>query len=85
MEGIGTDIERIVYGLPFEFPKIETEIASDSPNTEIYTGQYVSDSGKMNVGISVHSKDDIYMQLAGNPPFQIYPKGNHRYFGKKSK
>jgi CubicO group peptidase (beta-lactamase class C family) len=83
VESIGTDLERIMYGLPFEFPKMETVVASDSTDAGIYAGHYISDSGKMNVTISVHSKNDLYLQLAGNPPFQIYPKGNYRYFGKK--
>lgn len=83
MEEIGSDLERIVYSLPFDLPKIETEVKPDSTHAGLYTGHYVSDSGKMNVNISLHSKTDIYLQLEGNPPFQIYPKGGHRYFGKK--
>jgi CubicO group peptidase (beta-lactamase class C family) len=82
MEAIGLDIERMVFDLPFEMPKIKTQVDSKRANNKLYVGNYVSDSGKMNVKI-FNDSTDIYMQLSGNPPFQIYPQGDHRYFGKK--
>jgi CubicO group peptidase (beta-lactamase class C family) len=82
MDAIGSDIERMVFGLPFEMPKNIDEIDPKSTDSKLYTGDYVSDSGKMNVRI-FRDASDMYMQLSGNPAFQIYSKGNHRYFGKK--
>jgi hypothetical protein len=79
MESIGQDIEKIVFGLPFEMPKIETEV--QSRKNVVYTGEYISDSGKKLT--VVQNGDYVLMQLAGNPPFQIYAKGDHRFFGKK--
>ncbi len=81
-ESIANDIEKMVYDLPFEMPKVEKEISADSIDLRIYSGNFISDSGKMKLNI-IHTKNGLFAQLAGNPPFEIYPKGNHQFFGKK--
>ena len=63
-------------------PTLEQPISLDSVNPQIYCGQYTSDAGKMKLTITLNQKS-LFAQLAGNPPFQIYPKGNHQFFGKK--
>ena len=81
-ESIADDIEKMVYDLPFEMPKVEKEISTDSVNLKVYSGSFAAKSGKMKLNI-IHTENGLFAQLAGNPPFEIYPKGDHRFFGKK--
>ncbi|CAN5478129.1 serine hydrolase domain-containing protein [soil metagenome] len=81
-ESIAADIEKMVFGLPFEMPEKEKEILPDSIDLKIYSGNFISDSGKMKLNI-IYTKNNLFAQLVGNPPFEIYPKGDHRFFGKK--
>lgn len=82
VNAIASAIEKIVFGKLFEMPVIENEISMKDINPIIYSGKFISESGKMILMIKeIESK--LYAQLAGRPPFQIYPKGNHQFFGKK--
>jgi hypothetical protein len=36
----------------------------------------------MNLRI-IQNESALFAKLGGNPAFQIYPKGNHQFFGKK--
>ena len=78
---IASDVEKIVFGEPFEMPSIE-EVYEDSVNLEMYSGKFVSDSNKMVLIIS-KIENGLYAKLGNNPLFEIYPKENHRFFGKK--
>lgn len=82
VESIAEDLEKIIFGLPFTLPTMETVGQNNAHDLSLYSGTFVSDSGEMKLTI-LDNKDGLFMQLQGNPPFQIYPKGNHRFFGKK--
>ncbi|UII21695.1 beta-lactamase family protein [Fulvivirga ligni] len=75
------DIEKIVFNQPFEMPVVQEAQASVLP-LDTYSGKYISDSGQMILTIS-SSNNHLYAQLAGNPAFEIYPKGDHQFYGKK--
>ncbi len=79
---IAADVEKIVYGQPFEMPSIEKVVSTEDLNPENYCGKFITDSNKMLLTIT-KSENNLYAQLAGRPPFEIYPKGNHQFFGKK--
>lgn len=82
ISSIASDIEKIVFDQPFQMPSIEEEIFQNALDFGKYCGKFISDSNKMTLTIS-EIKNSLYAQLAGNPPFEIYPKGNHQFFGKK--
>ncbi|GAB4286972.1 MAG: serine hydrolase domain-containing protein [Ignavibacteriaceae bacterium] len=81
ISSIAGDVEKIVFGIPFEIPTVE-EVSKDSIHLEMYSGTFVSDSNNMVLNIS-RINNNLYSRLGNNPPFEIYPKGNHRFFGKK--
>ena len=81
-EAILKGIENIIFKEDFEVPKMQIEITSNPAEVEKYVGSYISDSGQMKLNI-VQDENGLLAQLAGNPPFQIYPKGEHQFFGKK--
>ncbi len=78
---IAKDVEKIVFGKPFQIPSV-TEVFTEPVNLDLYTGTFISDSNKMALSITKlgHS---LYAKLGSNPPFEIYPQGNHQFFGKK--
>lgn len=82
IKSIGLDIEKIVFGEPFQMPEVEKEISKEPIDLAKYSGHFISDSGKMQLAI-IKTNDSLFAQLAGNPPFEIYPKGDHQFFGKK--
>lgn len=82
VESMAQDIERMVYGRKVELSDSAVPVAADSIDLDAYCGSFESHSGKMKLKVVRHG-DVLVMQLAGNPPFRIYPKGNHRFFGKK--
>ncbi len=79
---IAADVEKIVYRKPFEMPSIEKVVSTEDFNLENYCGKFIADSNKMLLTIT-KLENNLYAQLAGRPPFEIYPKGNHQFFGKK--
>ncbi|MEO0340952.1 MAG: hypothetical protein AAF242_17295, partial [Bacteroidota bacterium] len=81
MTTIATDVEKIVFNQPFQMPAIQHKL-QELINHELYSGQYISDSKKMVLAI-IRSKNRLYAKLGNNPPFEIYPKGQHQFFGKK--
>ncbi|MBK6265652.1 beta-lactamase family protein [Marivirga sp. S37H4] len=82
IESIAGDIEKLVFNREFEMPQIEVAQTTNPINFQIYPGNFISDSGKMKLQItSINNK--LMAQLAGNPAFEIYPKGQHAFFGKK--
>ncbi|MDX1627281.1 MAG: serine hydrolase domain-containing protein [Fulvivirga sp.] len=77
---IAADVEKIVFGKPFQMPKI-MEVSREPINLDEYSGTFISDS---NMQLSIFTAEDrLYAKLGKNPPFEIYHKGNHRFFGKK--
>lgn len=79
---IAEDVEKIVFGFPFEMPEFQAEISTENIDLGKYTGRFVSASGNMQLNI-VSQGGKLFAQLAGRPPFEIYSKGNHQFFGKK--
>lgn len=67
-------------------PSFNMETVAVSPNPTIdisqYEGEYLSDSGQMTLKIKL-AENQLYAQLGPNPPFAIYPKGEHQFIGKK--
>lgn len=81
ISAIAENVEKIVFGKPFQIPKIN-ETSKEPIHPEMYCGTFISDSNKMVLSIST-SNNNLYARLGNNPPFEIYPKGNHQFFGKK--
>lgn len=81
-ESIAADVQKIVYGLPFTMPVVEKAIAETAVNLALYAGTFLSDLNNMNLRI-IQNETGLFAKLGGNPAFQIYPKGNHHFFGKK--
>lgn len=81
ISAIASDVEKIVFGQPFQMPSIE-KVSKKSVNLEIYSGSFISETSKM-VLIIKQVENNLYAKLGNNPPFEIYPKGNHQFFGKK--
>ncbi len=82
VESMAENIGKIIYGLPFVLPTVEIPISDSSIDLGLYSGSYVSDSGKMNLSV-MNKQEGLFVQLAGNPVFQVYPRGKHLFFGKK--
>lgn len=78
---IASDVEKIVFGQPFPMPSIE-KVSKESDKLEMYSGSFISETSKM-VLIIKKVETSLYAKLGNNPPFEIYPKGNHQFFGKK--
>ncbi len=82
VKSIASDIEKIIFNRPFEMPEIHEQISSETIQTERYVGTYVSESGTMSLVIREQS-ERLFARLGKNPPFEIYPKSDHQFFGKK--
>jgi CubicO group peptidase (beta-lactamase class C family) len=81
VSSIAADVEKIVFGLPFTMPVTET-VVQDSVDSNLYLGSYTAEMNGMVLTIG-RVKDRMYVKLGSNPPFEIYTKGNHQFFGKK--
>ena len=81
VSSIAADIEKIVLKQPFQMPSIE-KVTEQQVNLKMYSGKFISDSTKMGLTI-FKAENSLYAKLGKNPPFEIYPKGNHQFFGKK--
>lgn len=81
ISAIAEDVEKIVFEKPFQIPTVD-EISKESVSLEMYCGTFISDSNKMALSFSTVN-NSLYAKLGNNPPFEIYPKGNHQFFGKK--
>ena len=78
---IASDVERMVFGKPFEMPTME-KVSEKPVNLEMYRGEFIAEENKMVLNI-IQAENSLYAKLGGNPPFEIYPKGKHQFFGKK--
>lgn len=78
---IAADVEKIVFGKPFEIPAISEAV--DAPvNLEMYSGTFLADANQMPLTTFTEA-NSLYAKLGNNPPFEIYPKGDHQFFAKK--
>lgn len=82
VKAIGADIEKIVYGLPFDMPVIEKSVEVAEADLERYEGTYLSETSEMRLEIKKNGRA-LFAKLGASPAFQIYPKGNDTFFGKK--
>jgi len=82
ISAIANNIEKIVFNEKFQLPKKEVIVETNTIDLNKYHGKYISDSNKM-VLLITKVDDNLYAKLGRNPPFKIYPKGNHEFFGKK--
>lgn len=82
MKDITSNVEKIVFGQPVQMPGLQEEVMIEGQDLSQYCGKYISDSGQMSLTIG-ERKGGLYAQLAGRPPFPIYPKAEHQFFGKK--
>ncbi|MDD7888193.1 serine hydrolase [Flavivirga sp. 57AJ16] len=78
---IASDVEKIVFGKPFQMPSIE-KVSEKPIDLEMYIGEFITEENKMVLNI-IKAENSLYAKLGENPPFEIYPKGNHQFFGKK--
>lgn len=75
------DVEKIVFGKAFQMPSIE-EVSETPKNLEMYHGTFTAAETPMELSI-IKVEDSLYAKLGVNPPFEIYPKDLHQFFGKK--
>lgn len=81
ISNIALDVEKIVFGKPFQMPTIE-EVSGKPENIEMYSGKFIANGNQMVLSI-IKVENSLYAKLGENPPFEIYPKDNHQFFGKK--
>lgn len=82
MKAIGVDIEKMVYDMPFEMPIVQEAIAIKEDVLDRYSGTYLSETSEMRLEVKRRG-EALFAQIGGSPAFQIYPKGDHVFFGKK--
>lgn len=82
VESIGNTLEKMLFDQPYQKARAGEVEMNAGLNLEAYSGNFISDSGSMKLYISC-SKNRLFARLGENPAFQIYPKGGHRFFGKK--
>ncbi len=81
ISSIALDVEKIVFGKPFRLPSIE-EVSKKPEYMSMYSGKFIADGNQMILSI-INFENRLYAKLGRNPPFEIYPKTNHRFYGKK--
>ncbi len=82
MDAIGKDIEQIVFERPFEFPKLLTQTSELSlQQLQSLSGLYFAENG-MKLQTILHN-NKLYAKLGPNPPFEIHPQSEDRFFSQK--
>ena len=81
-EALLRNIESIIFDEGFTIPATQTQATSDQSNFDLFAGSYTSESGQMKLEI-VKTQSGLFAQMGRNPAFQIYPKSDHEFFGKK--
>jgi CubicO group peptidase (beta-lactamase class C family) len=82
VSSMADDIEKLVYGMPFAMPTVQNALPSDDLNLNRFAGTYVSETSARKLLIT-HRQDRLFAQLVGHPAFEIYPRGDDHFFGKK--
>lgn len=78
----GQQIERIWFGEKFTAPDVSVSDKGTDQDYALYAGTYQSETSAMKLQIMRH-EGDLYAKLGPNPPFQIFPRTAHQFFGKK--
>jgi CubicO group peptidase (beta-lactamase class C family) len=81
IESLWHDVEKMVFGMPFNMPVIEPEIALSIKEKGIYAGNYLSEKGDRKLNI-ILQQDKLFAKLEGRHPFEIFYKGNNTFFAK---
>lgn len=74
------DIERIVRGQPFEMPVLQQQIRLGDEQLKAFVGTYVHDGQELRI---LQQGNQLYAKMGNRPPFEIYPKSNREFYGKK--
>lgn len=74
------DIEKIIFKEPFEWPLMMHTVPMSIEKLIAFTGSYKNGQQVLNILLI---KDQLYAKAGTNPPFEIYPKNNYSFFGKK--
>jgi CubicO group peptidase (beta-lactamase class C family) len=74
------DIEKIIFNEPFELPAINQPFKLSIQKLQTFSGQYEQGQQTLNIFLA---GDQLYAKLGINPPFEIYPENEYRFFGKK--
>lgn len=81
ISAIAEDIEKIVFGKAFQMPTTK-EVSKVPGNLKKYCGNFISDKNEMALSVSSEG-NRLFAKLGNNPSFEIYPMGEHQFFGKK--
>lgn len=74
------DIERIVRGQPFEMPVLQQQVRLSDEQLKAFVGTYVHDGRELRI---LQQGNQLYAKIGNRPPFEIYPKSNREFYGKK--
>jgi CubicO group peptidase (beta-lactamase class C family) len=74
------DIEKIIFKEPFELPVASQAITMSTTALQAFTGRYMQDQHELQILLI---KDQLYAKLDRNPPFEIYPENELKFYGKK--
>jgi CubicO group peptidase (beta-lactamase class C family) len=74
------DIEKIIFKEPFEWPVMMDQMQMSVENLKAFTGNYKNGQQVLSIMLI---NDQLYAKTGANPPFEIYPKNNYSFFGKK--
>jgi hypothetical protein len=77
---IGRDLAAIAFGEKYELPAERTEIEINPKVFDDYSGKYQISSEVM-ITIS-RSPDRLFIELAGQPKFVLYPESETKFFLK---
>lgn len=79
---IWKDVEKIVFGKPFEFPKEYVKpVQLSVKEFKNFEGVYTT-TKDIKLNIFIH-EDKLFARLGRNPPFEIYAKSQNEFFSKK--
>ena len=79
---IWKDVEKIVFGKSFKFPKeYVNPVRLSIEELEKFTGMYTTNT-EMKLNIFMH-EERLFAKLGRNPPFEIYAKSQNEFFSKK--
>lgn len=74
------DIEKIVRGKPFEMPVLQQQARLSDEQLKAFEGTYVHDGQELRI---LQQGNQLYAKMGNRPPFEIYPKSNREFYGKK--
>ncbi|MDN5204227.1 serine hydrolase domain-containing protein [Fulvivirgaceae bacterium BMA10] len=82
IDDIRNDIEKIVFGLPFELPEdFDDTIELSSEQLKRLVGGYQAENG-MVLNVIFH-QGSLYAKLGPNPPLELHATDNLKFFSKK--